>query len=540
MKKLLLTLALLLLPSLAWAQCNGVFPNNTACGNITGITNTPRPIPLTSFPANAPGGTTGQIQYNAGSGLFGGFTMSGDCTTNTTTGVITCPIPYIDLRKVAVSPETPATVCTGLDDTATINAAIAALPNGRGTIVAPPGTCLISSTITMLNSRGIRFTGQGSGGTTNAATIFNYTAASGAMFRLDGANGIEFDHINFTYSNASYTGDLFDLRMVSGSSDTAFVNIHDCGIYSVSGSSNDAASLVRLGISLNITISRCYLAGGVQLIKGGTSSNNILISFNWFDTGANTTSHIGICGEGWNIASNTFEGTNGTVANNIVANCAATATSINSNTFNDTASGTLIDISAFVLSGVSIDGNVLAGATVSVNAGAAIGLKVTSNFISSGAGCGVLVASAYNVIVLGNYGPTDPSAPGTVVCTLPTTGNNITDTNIPGTMVLSSLSTNPVNGTTGNPITASTYTVTSQDTALIFNGSGTITVTLGQFPGRFLFIKTIANQAVVSASSIVNPLAGGVNGTAILAATAGKWALLVHDFNNTWYIMASN
>lgn len=36
-----------------------------------------------------PGGTSGQIQYN-NSGSFGGFTLSGDCTVNTGTGVITC------------------------------------------------------------------------------------------------------------------------------------------------------------------------------------------------------------------------------------------------------------------------------------------------------------------------------------------------------------------------------------------------------------------------------------------------------------------
>lgn len=80
MKKLLLLLALLLAPTAASAQCNGVFPNNTACGNITGGSAPPRAIPLASFPANAPGGTTGQVQYNAGGGLFGGFTFAGDCT----------------------------------------------------------------------------------------------------------------------------------------------------------------------------------------------------------------------------------------------------------------------------------------------------------------------------------------------------------------------------------------------------------------------------------------------------------------------------
>ncbi len=37
-----------------------------------------------------PGGTTGQVQYNAGAGAFGGFTFSGDCTLDYTTGIITC------------------------------------------------------------------------------------------------------------------------------------------------------------------------------------------------------------------------------------------------------------------------------------------------------------------------------------------------------------------------------------------------------------------------------------------------------------------
>lgn len=108
MKKLLLTLALLLAPSLAMAQCNGVFPNNTACGNTTGSSNTPRPIPLSSFPTNSPGGTNGQIQYNNG-GAFGGFTASGDATINTTTGVVTLnPIASGDiLANTTGSPAHP-------------------------------------------------------------------------------------------------------------------------------------------------------------------------------------------------------------------------------------------------------------------------------------------------------------------------------------------------------------------------------------------------------------------------------------------------
>lgn len=72
MKKLLLALALLLVPAAASAQCNGVFANNTVCGNVTGTTNTPRPTPITSFPS-VPGGISGQIQYN-NSGALGGLT----------------------------------------------------------------------------------------------------------------------------------------------------------------------------------------------------------------------------------------------------------------------------------------------------------------------------------------------------------------------------------------------------------------------------------------------------------------------------------
>lgn len=36
-----------------------------------------------------PGGSSGQVQYN-NAGSFGGFTQSGDCTTDTATGTITC------------------------------------------------------------------------------------------------------------------------------------------------------------------------------------------------------------------------------------------------------------------------------------------------------------------------------------------------------------------------------------------------------------------------------------------------------------------
>lgn len=73
MKRLLLTLALLFAPSLAFAQCNGVFPNNTVCGNATGSSNVPRATAPGAFTVG-PAGTNGQVQYN-NNGAFGGFTI---------------------------------------------------------------------------------------------------------------------------------------------------------------------------------------------------------------------------------------------------------------------------------------------------------------------------------------------------------------------------------------------------------------------------------------------------------------------------------
>ena len=80
----------------------------------------------------------------------------------------------------------------------------------------------------------------------------------------------------------------------------------------------------------------------------------------------------------------------------------------------------------------------------------------------------------------------------------------------------------------------------NQNWIIVDNGA-TTTITLpsaGGSPSRYITIKTVQAQAVVSASSDVVPLTGGAAGTAILAATDGKWATLVSDGTN-WVIMAA-
>jgi len=55
--------------------------------------------------------------------------------------------------------------------------------------------------------------------------------------------------------------------------------------------------------------------------------------------------------------------------------------------------------------------------------------------------------------------------------------------------------------------------------------------------GRWLYLKTITANTVVSNASNVVPIAGGAAGTAILPATAGAWAALQSDGTN-WVVMA--
>lgn len=96
--------------------------------------------------------------------------------------------------------------------------------------------------------------------------------------------------------------------------------------------------------------------------------------------------------------------------------------------------------------------------------------------------------------------------------------------------------------TSVNRTASTSYSVVDTDTSIAFTGAGGITVTLPSavnYAGRELTLKVEANQTVASASSNVVPLVGGAAGTAILAATAGKFAMLKSDGSN-WTIMMAN
>ena len=116
-----------------------------------------------------------------------------------------------------------------------------------------------------------------------------------------------------------------------------------------------------------------------------------------------------------------------------------------------------------------------------------------------------------------------------------------------GTASLSSLTVSGaatfgvVAGAAPGALKTANFSVGDTETFIICNGAGSLTATLpaaASWPGRSIYIKTIAAQTVVSASSNVKPIGSNTAGTAILAASAGAWALLVSDGTN-WVVMAS-
>lgn len=94
------------------------------------------------------------------------------------------------------------------------------------------------------------------------------------------------------------------------------------------------------------------------------------------------------------------------------------------------------------------------------------------------------------------------------------------------------------------PVTkTASFTLGAAENFVIANGSAAnVTVTLptaSTSVGRVVTIKNLSGTyTVISAGSNVKPLASGTAGTAILAATAGKWATLVCD-GTDWVIMAA-
>ena len=293
MKKILLIFILSLLPSIAFAQCNGVFQPHTACGNNTAGQAVPSQVPIASLAV--PSGTNGQIQYN-NSGFFGGFTAGQDCTITTSSGIVNCTklqnvavtttgastgdalyfngagfihgaIGTIITASCTVSPTACVTAfgygyapwwgvkCDGsTDDAAALQAAITALAGNK--LYVQAGTCVVKTSLTYTTSSASVFTqGLQIFGAGREKTIFDNQIANGFLIATDTTANFFFQS-GVTLSDFKITTTTFPATS-SGISlhRSTYILINDIQITSLTGTGisiqasigdADAAFVVRL------------------------------------------------------------------------------------------------------------------------------------------------------------------------------------------------------------------------------------------------------------------------------------------------------
>lgn len=153
MKKLLLALALLLAPSLAFAQCNGQFPANTFCGNNTAQARPPFPIPSTGTGnVTGPGSSTVGDIPSFGNTIGTTLTDSG-ITAGSLNNLLSNAQNIINVQNSTYSGGAKGDCTT--DDAGAIQAAINAANDNAVVLFPPPVTQVFSTVSISIASPGV-------------------------------------------------------------------------------------------------------------------------------------------------------------------------------------------------------------------------------------------------------------------------------------------------------------------------------------------------------------------------------------------------
>ena len=177
-----------------------------------------------------------------------------------------------------------------------------------------------------------------------------------------------------------------------------------------------------------------------------------------------------------------------------------------------------------------------------------VGISVTSNYFSNFSICLYINTAMTNdyTFLNNNVYLSDASVSGTKAGKIGlyqaygigTTSDVLT---IDGELSVTSLTKLTSVATSFVTVNTATYTVLPTDCSLIqINTASVYTLpNVSSYPGRILKILNRYAGTITSATSNVVPLAGGAAGTAIIAATAGKYVTLQSD-GNLWQIIDGN
>lgn len=459
---------------------------------------------------NTAAGTSGYALMGNGSSAptFQGFVPS-------VTGAITRT--WNNKIKEIISITDFAVCDSSTDNTTAIQNFINSVPSTGAQVYIPStsGNCLFSGTISSNGKNYVRFYGNGTVSNSVVSSSLVYTGSGARAFDLRDSVGWVFENFSLTATNNAFSGTLIDC---GGNASVSFY----CSLMqmTLNGNSTNTPTCLDLSKSIEAVVEQSnFNACNIGILGQQTLGQSTVAHIHGNQFYHSQTMSISDCGEAWNIYANTFEnlasGAAGAFSNNSARPCKGLV--YNGNWHGDAnGTGTWITVTA---EGAHFSGGRIANGAVGI---AMVG---GDNYNFDGLIIESTTAFTCSSSPTGRFGKNNTASATTVISG--TCGNfdwTGLQTNIPSTKTTN-------------------YTQTIADRYLIFNNSGgsstLTTLSAASFPGLSLEVKTTQAQTVVSASSNVIPLAGGAAGTAILAATAGKWGKLVSDGSN-WVLMSGN
>jgi hypothetical protein len=428
---------------------------------------------------------------------------------------------------------------------------------GTGSMVLSAGPTLTGTTaVANLTNAGTyvqtsnsatAFTSGPNGSTNPVFTLVNSTASQAAGLRTTGATAAGTVAVDVTSSGANAS---------------LSINAKGSGTITIANTSSGAITLGRA-----TTMSAALTYGGVTLTNAVTGTGSMVLSAGPTFTGTltgsagNFTSTLNSSTLTVTSSSSTSVtvGPNGGTNPAFQIDSATASQAAGLKVTGATAAGTvaLASISSGAAANLSIDAK--GSGTIQLG-GTSTGTVTVSRTLAATLGITTGVDQSVNGITLGRYSggytnaiiDTDGTAGGLDLrvvggAVMQIFGSSIValqPLNIGSSAAPTSMLTVQGPIATSAPVTetAATHTVATTTSTLIANRAGTITVTMptaSSFTGRWLCVKTVQAQTVVSNASNVVPLTDTAAGTAMLPATDGAWGCFQSNGTNWIQMMGS-